>query len=61
MRGLRRAEEGLLLTTAEAHVTLPALLALAQGRGATLARLSTRQATLEDVFLSLTGRHLRDA
>ncbi len=61
VRGLRRAEEGLLLTTAEAHVTLPALLALAQARGATLARLSTRQATLEDVFLSLTGRHLRDA
>jgi ABC-2 type transport system ATP-binding protein len=25
-----------------------------------LARLTTRQASLEDVFVHLTGRHLRD-
>ncbi len=59
--GLQRAEGEILLPTAEAHVTVPALLALAQRRQAPLARLATRQATLEDVFLSLTGRHLRDA
>jgi ABC-2 type transport system ATP-binding protein len=58
---LQRAEAEILLATAEAHVTVPALLALAQSRQAPLARLATRQATLEDVFLALTGRHLRDA
>ena len=58
---LQRAEAEILLATAEAHVTVPALLALAQRRQAPLARLATRQATLEDVFLALTGRHLRDA
>lgn len=61
VRGVQRGEDGLVLATAEAHVTVPALLALAQARQAALARLATRQATLEDVFLSLTGRHLRDA
>ena len=30
------------------------------GRGAALAHLETRHATLEDVFVTLTGRHLRD-
>ena len=60
--GLQRADaEGILLPTAEAHVTVPALLELARRRQAPLARLATRQATLEDVFLALTGRHLRDA
>ncbi len=58
---LQRAEAEILLATAEAHVTVPALLALAQRGQTTLARLATRQATLEDVFLALTGRHLRDA
>ena len=29
-------------------------------RGLGLAALATRQATLEDVFVALTGRHLRD-
>jgi ABC-2 type transport system ATP-binding protein len=42
------------------HQTLPALLALAQARGAALTQLSTHQATLEDVFVNLTGRQLRE-
>jgi ABC-2 type transport system ATP-binding protein len=42
------------------HETLPALLALAQERRAQLARLSTHHATLEDVFVNLTGRQLRE-
>ena len=37
-----------------------ALIAHARGGGQGLARLGTRQATLEDVFVALTGRHLRD-
>jgi ABC-2 type transport system ATP-binding protein len=48
------------LTVSEPHRSLPALVALVQGRGLTLARLGTRHATLEDVFVSLTGRQLRD-
>jgi ABC-2 type transport system ATP-binding protein len=44
----------------EPHRSLPALVALVQARGLTLARLGTRHATLEDVFVSLTGRQLRD-
>ena len=49
------------LTVAEPHRALPALIALVQARGLALGRLATRHATLEDVFVALTGRHLRDA
>jgi ABC-2 type transport system ATP-binding protein len=31
-----------------------------QARGLNLVRLTTRHASLEDVFVQLTGRHLRD-
>ena len=37
-----------------------ALLAYLAARGAPLTELKTHSATLEDVFVSLTGRHLRD-
>jgi ABC-2 type transport system ATP-binding protein len=50
----------LLLTVAEPHVALPALLEQLTASGARLASLATRHASLEDVFVSLTGRHLRD-
>jgi ABC-2 type transport system ATP-binding protein len=49
------------LTVAEPHVALPALLRHLQQSGRDLATLTTRHATLEDVFVNLTGRHLRDA
>jgi ABC-2 type transport system ATP-binding protein len=39
---------------------VPALLDLLRARQATLSLLSTHSATLEDVFVSMTGRHLRD-
>jgi ABC-2 type transport system ATP-binding protein len=48
------------LTVPYVHETVPALLALLNERGAALAGLTTHDATLEDVFLALTGRHLRD-
>ncbi|MES1208644.1 MAG: AAA family ATPase, partial [Pseudomonadota bacterium] len=48
------------LTVSEPHRAVPMLAALVQERGRALARLSTRHATLEDVFVKLTGRHLRD-
>ncbi len=47
------------------HVTdvtaaLPALLELARGRGLPVKHIVTREATLEDVFVHLTGAELRD-
>ncbi|HEV2735437.1 MAG TPA: ABC transporter ATP-binding protein [Longimicrobiaceae bacterium] len=49
-----------LLTVAEPHRALPALLDAIQARGGDLRALTTHQATLEDVFLARTGRGLRD-
>jgi ABC-2 type transport system ATP-binding protein len=55
------AEAGhLLLTVTEPHVALAPLLEKVGARGFALASLTTRHASLEDVFMSLTGRHLRD-
>lgn len=48
------------LTVGEVHEAVPALMRLLEERHMTLSELSTHHATLEDVFLSLTGRHLRD-
>jgi len=42
------------------HQTVPALLAFLASRQLELAQLTTHSATLEDVFVSLTGRQLRD-
>ncbi len=39
----------------------PALLEELTRQGQPLTKLSTHSATLEDVFVALTGRHLRDA
>jgi ABC-2 type transport system ATP-binding protein len=48
------------LQVEELHRTMPALLQELRRQGAQLAELRTHSATLEDVFVSLTGRHLRD-
>ena len=48
------------LQVSELHQAMPALLGELRRQGAELAELRTRSATLEDVFVSLTGRHLRD-
>ena len=60
VRSVRGENGAWSLTVAELHVTLPAILAEVERRGATLAELRTHSATLEDVFVSLTGRHLRE-
>ena len=60
-RSLRRREESYLLESAHAHRTIPALLAFLGARGLGLEGLSTHSATLDDVFVHLTGRQLRDA
>lgn len=56
-----RHEEGIIsLQVHEPHETIPALLAAVQQQGSKLEHLTTRQASLEDVFVKLTGRHLRE-
>jgi len=47
----------LSLRTSDAQATIIGLLDLARQSNATLADLSSSRASLEDVFLSLTGRH----
>ncbi|MBA3893636.1 MAG: ABC transporter ATP-binding protein [Gemmatimonadales bacterium] len=48
------------IRVAELHRAVPALLAELHRQGAQLTELRTHSATLEDVFVELTGRHLRD-
>ena len=48
------------LQTLELHRVVPALLDELTRQVVHLTELRTRSATLEDVFVSLTGRHLRD-
>lgn len=56
-----RNEDGFFaLRVDEPHHTIPALLDAVQRQHAQLAHLTTRQASLEDVFVHLTGRHLRE-
>jgi ABC-2 type transport system ATP-binding protein len=56
-----RDEDGLLsLNVREPHRTIPALLEAVERQNAALLHLTTRQASLEDVFVNLTGRHLRE-
>jgi ABC-2 type transport system ATP-binding protein len=61
VRAVRRSNATILVTASEAHVTVPALLDLVRDSDAALSHLTIRHATLEDVYVSLTGRHLRDA
>jgi ABC-2 type transport system ATP-binding protein len=48
------------LQVAELHRTMPALLGELRRQGVQLTELRTHSATLEDVFVALTGRQLRD-
>ena len=57
---VRVANGGVALVSSHSHVTIPALLAALGDRAADLSHLATRHATLEDLFVALTGRHLRD-
>lgn len=48
------------LTVREVHRAVPALLSILAERGTEPTHLTTHHATLEDVFVALTGRSLRD-
>jgi ABC-2 type transport system ATP-binding protein len=60
VQAARRNGAGFALTVEQTHVALPALLELLQARRVRPGALSTHRATLEDVFVTLTGRRLRD-
>ena len=57
---LSKREDDYSLTVTEMGVALPALLAEIKRQQSELVSLTTHQATLEDVFVSLTGRMLRE-
>ena len=60
VRVARPLAGGWELHAGELHRTVPALLDFLDERQLELAHLTTHSATLEDVFVSLTGRQLRD-
>jgi ABC-2 type transport system ATP-binding protein len=56
-----REDDGMFaLNVKQPHLTIPALLEAIDQQGSQLQHLTTRQASLEDVFVRLTGRHLRE-
>jgi ABC-2 type transport system ATP-binding protein len=57
---VRREEDVYSLAVSAPHITIPALLHELRDEERDLVRLTTRHASLEDVFVSLTGRHLRE-
>ncbi|HZW87554.1 MAG TPA: ABC transporter ATP-binding protein [Myxococcaceae bacterium] len=59
--GQRQRGEVVSLSVQALHEAVPALLRIADEHGSELVRLSTRAATLDDVFLALTGRTLEEA
>jgi len=60
VRAARMRAGGYELNVGELHRTVPALLGFLAERRLELAQLTTHSATLEDVFVSLTGRQLRE-
>ena len=60
VRSVRTENESVLMHVTELHQAVPALLSELNRQGVPLTELRTHSATLEDVFVTLTGRHLRD-
>ncbi len=60
VKSVREEGDRVTLAAGEPHTALPALLEAARAAGVKFGGLTTRTTTLEDVFVTLTGRHLRD-
>jgi ABC-2 type transport system ATP-binding protein len=60
VRKVTREAGSFLLTVSEPHRSIPSLLELLRKESLQLKSLTTRHVNLEDVFVNLTGRHLRD-
>jgi ABC-2 type transport system ATP-binding protein len=60
VESVREDDDLIALNVKQPHLTIPALLEAIDRQGTQLQHLTTRQASLEDVFVRLTGRHLRE-
>jgi ABC-2 type transport system ATP-binding protein len=60
VREITEADDALKLTVERGEQALPALLRLLDGSGVMLHSINLSRPTLDDVFLTLTGRSLRD-
>jgi ABC-2 type transport system ATP-binding protein len=60
VRNVRTENGSVLLQVTELHKAVPGLLDELGRQGVPLTELRTHSASLEDVFVHLTGRHLRD-
>ena len=60
VREVRTQNDAVLMQVTELHTAVPALLAELTRQNVPLTEFRTHSATLEDVFVTLTGRHLRD-
>ena len=60
VRSTRQEAEHFCLSVTEPHLALPALLNGLEEHQFEMASLTTRHASLEDFFVTLTGRHLRE-
>jgi len=60
VESVRGDQDLIALNVKQPHLTIPALLDAIDQQGSRLQHLTTRQASLEDVFVRLTGRHLRE-
>jgi len=60
VRDLRAENGNVQMQVTELHRAVPALLDELSRQGVPLTELRTHSASLEDVFVTLTGRHLRD-
>ena len=61
VQSVRQENSTYSLSVEEPHIALPQLMNHLQRTGRQFATLTTRHATLEDVFVTLTGRHLQEA
>ena len=55
-----KTDDAFRVTVGQPHVVLPQLITGLAEKNISLSSLTTRHASLEDVFVSLTGRHLVD-
>ena len=60
VRSVRPKGRGFHLAAGEPHVVIPTLLEWLRSQNLHLSRLTTHQASLEDVFVNLTGRRLAE-
>ena len=60
VREVRTQNDAVLMQVTQLHTSVPALIAELTRQNVPLTELRTHSATLEDVFVTLTGRHLRD-